>query len=212
MPIDPPTRVVGRRVGAFLIDLLATSIVNFGVFFALADEYEEVPDTGVFAQVTFDETTWAVKGGDAALYYVLIIGFGLLWWVILPGIKGWTPGKLTLGIRVVDEQGNCPAGIWRNLVRQFMWIADSFPYLIPYLTGFITALSSKGQRRVGDMVAGTYVVREDTVGQSPLPPVVPPMPPPTAATPPPGWHPDPHGQKRLRWWDGTRWTDQTSDD
>jgi Protein of unknown function (DUF2510) len=24
---------------------------------------------------------------------------------------------------------------------------------------------------------------------------------------PPGWHPDPSGQHRLRWWDGTRWTE-----
>ena len=26
---------------------------------------------------------------------------------------------------------------------------------------------------------------------------------------PPGWHPDPWGQSESRWWDGTRWTDQT---
>lgn len=210
MPIDPPTRVVGRRVGAFLIDLLATSIVNFGVFFALAEKGEEAADGSVFAQLTLNDDTWAVTGGSAALYYLITIGFGLLWWVVLPGIKGWTPGKLALGIRVVDEQGGCPAGIWRNLVRQLMWVADSFPYLIPYLTGFITALSSKGQRRVGDMVAGTYVVRADAVGQPPLPPVQPLAPAATAV--PPGWHPDPQGQRRLRWWDGTRWTDQTSDD
>jgi hypothetical protein len=27
---------------------------------------------------------------------------------------------------------------------------------------------------------------------------------------PPAWHPDPHGQARLRWWDGTKWTTHTS--
>lgn len=25
-----------------------------------------------------------------------------------------------------------------------------------------------------------------------------------------GWHPDPWGQSRLRWWDGARWTEHTS--
>jgi hypothetical protein len=26
-----------------------------------------------------------------------------------------------------------------------------------------------------------------------------------------GWYPDPQGQKRLRYWDGSRWTEQTAD-
>jgi hypothetical protein len=26
-----------------------------------------------------------------------------------------------------------------------------------------------------------------------------------------GWHPDPQGEKRLRFWDGSRWTEHTSD-
>lgn len=28
---------------------------------------------------------------------------------------------------------------------------------------------------------------------------------------PPGWHPDPLRVKRLRWWDGSAWTENTSD-
>lgn len=41
----------------------------------------------------------------------------------------------------------------------------------------------------------------------PVPTVPRPPPPPT----PPGWHPDPYGRGRLRWWDGERWTDQVRD-
>jgi hypothetical protein len=33
---------------------------------------------------------------------------------------------------------------------------------------------------------------------------------PVAATPAPGWYPDPSIPGTSRWWDGTRWTDQTS--
>jgi hypothetical protein len=33
--------------------------------------------------------------------------------------------------------------------------------------------------------------------------------PPAAATPE-GWHPDPWGQARLRWWDGRQWTGHTA--
>lgn len=36
-------------------------------------------------------------------------------------------------------------------------------------------------------------------GWEPVPPVS-----------PPGWHPDPSGQQRWRWWDGTRWSEHTS--
>jgi hypothetical protein len=30
------------------------------------------------------------------------------------------------------------------------------------------------------------------------------------SVPPPGWYADPHGERPLRWWDGTAWTDRTS--
>ncbi len=47
--------------------------------------------------------------------------------------------------------------------------------------------------------------------------VMPPGAPSTVAVPgaapmsPPAWHPDPHGQHRLRYWDGSTWTDHTWD-
>jgi hypothetical protein len=34
---------------------------------------------------------------------------------------------------------------------------------------------------------------------------------PASAGPAAGWYPDPQGQKRLRYWDGSRWTEQTAD-
>ena len=38
----------------------------------------------------------------------------------------------------------------------------------------------------------------------------PPAQPPPQQSPPADWYPDPHGQARLRWWDGSQWTDQTA--
>lgn len=41
-------------------------------------------------------------------------------------------------------------------------------------------------------------------------PQPPPSQPPPQQNPPADWYPDPHGQARLRWWDGNQWTDQTA--
>lgn len=40
---------------------------------------------------------------------------------------------------------------------------------------------------------------------------VPGAPPTSPPASPPAWHPDPHGQHRLRYWDGSAWTDHTWD-
>lgn len=36
-------------------------------------------------------------------------------------------------------------------------------------------------------------------------------PPPVTVETPGGWHPDPYGERRLRWWDGQQWTGHTAD-
>ena len=38
-----------------------------------------------------------------------------------------------------------------------------------------------------------------------------PAPPPPPSLPPANWYPDPHGLKRLRYWDGAQWTEHTAD-
>lgn len=49
-----------------------------------------------------------------------------------------------------------------------------------------------------------HVAQAETVGvpdEAPSPPTLPPA----------NWYPDPHGLKRLRYWDGSSWTDHTAD-
>jgi uncharacterized RDD family membrane protein YckC len=212
-----PTDVIGRRVGAFVIDFLITGVLYWGLFFLFADRRATASDASVVANLTLGDDTWAVSGGRAALFFLVFLVLGFLYWSVLPGITGWTVGKLATGIRVVAEDGSMPAGVGRNLVRQLMGVADYFPYFLPGLTGFIVALASSEDRRVGDMVAKTYVVRRDAAGQ----PVSVRARPGLAATAaqgagpgtqrtPAGWYPDPQGVARLRYWDGTTWTGHTS--
>jgi uncharacterized membrane protein SpoIIM required for sporulation/uncharacterized RDD family membrane protein YckC len=71
--------------------------------------------------------------------------------------QGQTPGKRWLGIRVVSESGHAVSrsgAVVRNLLRA----ADFLPP--PYLGGaLLVALHPRG-RRLGDIVAGTVVVRD----------------------------------------------------
>jgi uncharacterized RDD family membrane protein YckC len=207
-----PRAVLGWRVGAFVGDFLIAGAIYWGSFFVLAEERPAAPTDAVRASLTLGDTTYAITGGEAALLFLAFLVIGFLYWSVLPGVTGWTLGKLAAGIRVVAVDGTVPAGIGRNLVRQLMGIADYFPYFIPGLTGFIVALASSDRRRVGDMVAGTYVVRRAAAGQ------------PLGDTgragrgaggaaggsAPAGWYGDPQGAARLRYWDGAGWTEHAS--
>jgi hypothetical protein len=83
------------------------------------------------------------------------------------------------------------------------------------------------QPPVGGAYSGPAGGGATSVGTAQPPPVAPqptspaqqtPPPRPQAAAPPaapptvaPDWYPDPRGEKRLRYWDGTQWTDHTAD-
>ena len=171
--MQDPTNVVGRRVGAFIIDLILLSIVNFAVFFAMAEKVSDILrkgdvdlDTTLYGNVTIGDDEYALYGGRWVAYVLIMLGVWFLYWVVLQGTTGWTPGKRLVGIRTVDENGQYP-GLLKAFVRQIVWIVDAFPWFIPYLTGFILALTTKGHRRLGDMLAKTFVIQADAVGRLP---------------------------------------------
>ena len=116
----------------------------------------------------------------------------------------------------VCRADGAPPGLGRAALRSAVGlVADGFPYFLPGLTGLVLALSSKDNQRVGDRAAGTRVVRAEAAGR-PIAEVVPPAP--AATTPaataltqqPAGWYADPQGQARLRWWDGSAWTEHVA--
>lgn len=169
-----PTKVMGRRVVAYIIDGLLLSAISFGIFIAMAEKDTEIAERLARGEVSPDDTTygnvqigdheWAIVGGKFLLYVLFaLIAMALYQWV-LQGIKGWTPGKLITGIRTVREDGAAP-GVGRAAARWFLWLADGFPYVIPALTGFIVAMTNDARQRIGDKVAGTFVVRAEAMGR-----------------------------------------------
>lgn len=72
--------------------------------------------------------------------------------------NGQTPGKRWLKLRVIREDGR-PITFWEAAVRNLLRSFDMMP--IPfYSIGLISVFSTNRDQRVGDMVAGTVVVRE----------------------------------------------------
>jgi uncharacterized RDD family membrane protein YckC len=166
---EQATKVVGRRVGAFLIDALVLTAINAVIFMALKQDKVAAFNSGdlatgdtTYVNITIGDHQYGIFGSRATLYFLLTALIGIGYYVIWPGLKGVTLGKLATGIKIVkDSDPTQPPGIGRAFARWFLLIADDFPYIIPMLTGFIVALNSKQNKRIGDMVAGTLVVKRD---------------------------------------------------
>ena len=116
--------------------------------------------------------------GDAGLGAYLIMIFATEWFypVVFEVFNhGRTPGKLSMGLAVLRDDGT-PVGFTESILRNFLLVADFLPGL--YLLGLLSMLIRPDFKRLGDLAAGTVVVhRADRVAASALPEVRPESPP-----------------------------------
>jgi uncharacterized RDD family membrane protein YckC len=82
-----------------------------------------------------------------AFYYVLLEAF----W------QGQTPGKRWLGIRVIRD-GGYPISFSTSVIRNLIRIVDFLPFY--YMIGIVVMFIDRKSRRLGDLAAGTIVVKE----------------------------------------------------
>jgi uncharacterized RDD family membrane protein YckC len=75
--------------------------------------------------------------------------------------NGQTPGKRLLKLRVIRDDGR-PITFWEALARNLLRIFDAVPgFVVPiYSIGLITIFMNTRDQRIGDVFAGTVVVRE----------------------------------------------------
>lgn len=177
MTAGDPTKVMGRRVLAALIDAALVLVPTVALFLSQV-EYLEVssldrpPDVycedymdqvdGFCMDLSDVDDRVYITDGYAPEASLALWGISLGMLVVVQGLTGWTLGKLVTGIRTVREDGRTP-GIPRAFLRWLLGLVDAFPYVIP-LVGLITAGTSQGHRRVGDLAARTYVVRSRAAG------------------------------------------------
>lgn len=182
-----PTAVMGRRIGAYLIDAVIAWVVMAAVFWSVSDTVPNSPllscgdDNAPTLCLELGDTIRFAEGGDANMVTIAGLVVWAVFGIVIQGLTGGTPGKLMVGLRVIRKEDGQLAGIGRCAARTVLWLVDAFPYIVP-LVGLITGIATKGHRRVGDMAAGTLVVRSDAVG---TPPIVPGLTAPATA----GWSP-----------------------
>ena len=152
----------GERAGAFLIDLMIMVLCLIGTYLVIGLG-------GLF-----------VLGGNLAMALIIMISFFVRSFYFMAFELRWqgqTPGKRLLGLRVVDRRGGAlaPSAIAaRNMMREVEVFIPLSILLFPYqdaIGGLFTLvcilwlgiftlmpLFNRDRMRVGDMIAGTWVV------------------------------------------------------
>lgn len=110
--------------------------------------------------------SWAVLSvmalavGVLALVLMLLAGFLIFWWYAALcewWLAGQTVGKRVVGLRTLQVSG-VRITFWQAVVRNLVRIVDLLP--LAYLVGAVSVVLDRHDRRLGDLAAGTIVVRE----------------------------------------------------
>jgi uncharacterized RDD family membrane protein YckC len=114
----------------------------------------------IIANVTSFENT--IESAPKWVYAILIVVVFLIFSSYFAFFEwlwsGQTPGKRWLKLRVIREDGR-PITFWEACVRNLLRTFDMMPAPF-YSIGLISVFVNSRDQRVGDMVAGTVVVRE----------------------------------------------------
>jgi uncharacterized RDD family membrane protein YckC len=136
-------RIAGpaRRAVAHVIDLVICYGVVVGIAFVVA--------IGSFGSGDF------TGGFGVGLLLLMLFAAQWLYFVVLEAWKGTTPGKRSMGLRVVTTEGR-PIGFVAAALRNVVRAADVLPSV--YLVGLVSMTITRRFQRLGDLVAGTMVV------------------------------------------------------
>ncbi len=143
----------GKRVGAFLIDQVPTSVglaifyVGYGLFLA------DVSRSGSFSGVPAGALPMII--GSA----IMLVGFG--WTIynrwIVAGRTGQSMGKRVTGISLISELTGQPVGALNAFLRDLVHIVDGFAYI-----GYLWPLWDERRQTFSDKLMKTIVVDAGT--------------------------------------------------
>ncbi|MEA2826083.1 MAG: hypothetical protein QOG43_522 [Actinomycetota bacterium] len=143
VPLDLQPAGLGSRFVALMIDWAVQAMLGFALL--LIGIGLSAGDTGGVGIAVFFLLTFAVLFGYP-------IALETLW-------RGRTLGKAAMGLRVVTTEGG-PVRFRHAAIRAALGMVDFF--MTSGAAAVISVLATKKNQRLGDLVAGTVVLRERT--------------------------------------------------
>jgi uncharacterized RDD family membrane protein YckC len=162
--IETPERVqlefalasIGNRFLACMVDHLI-QIITVLIFIVIVGSILNLggsTDTEFVKEEAANLPKWVIAITIIVLFLLFTSYFAFFEWLW----NGQTPGKKLLRLRVIREDGR-PITLWETVARNLLRIFDMMPGVF-YSIGFIAVFLSSRDQRIGDLFAGTVVVRE----------------------------------------------------
>jgi uncharacterized RDD family membrane protein YckC len=158
VPLEFALASIGNRFLAVAIDHFIQYFAIFiiaWIFLSLVASGASLIDDPAAALAEMPKWTVAILiFGLFLIFAGYFIFFEWLW-------NGQTPGKRLMKLRVIREDGR-PVTLWEAIARNLLRIGDAVPgFFIPvYSIGLITIFLNNRDQRLGDIFAGTVVIRE----------------------------------------------------
>ena len=146
--IEMPLAGIGSRFIALLVDMLIwfAGLIVIVILLAVF-----APGIGAFSKIS----------GQWAVAFVIFIVFLLFWGYFTLFEAFWngrTPGKRVARIRVIQRSGRA-IGLFESMARNLVRYIDMQPFPF-YAVGVIAIFVTRQHQRLGDLAAGTLVVRD----------------------------------------------------
>lgn len=140
---------LGIRMGAWVIDVVILILLSVGGLL-------------IFGDVDTSDSGFSATGGAEQILLGLVFTAA---YIALIAIKGGTPGKLMLGLKITTEDGmTTPPGAQKAIMRSLPYILVNIPLLgflvliVSLIAGLIMISSDPERRSVFDRIGNTRVI------------------------------------------------------